>query len=86
MVTRAVLYPKGGAVPGWAKNLTLITGLAGWSGTVIVMLFRGQIPDLGTLGVPAALILALAPPIRIGRSGADETQPETAAADQEASA
>lgn len=73
-------------MPVWAKNLTLLVGLAGWSATVIVTLLRGEIPDLGTLGVPAALILALAPPIRIGRAGADETEPEPAGADQEASA
>lgn len=57
-------------VPEWAKTLTLIVGLLGYSATVIATLIQGKIPDLGTLGIPAALILALAPPVRIGRSRA----------------
>jgi hypothetical protein len=54
-------------VPDWAKIVTLIIGLGGYSATVIATLWQGKIPDIGTLGIPAALILALAPPIRIGR-------------------
>lgn len=57
-------------MPDWAKIFTLIVGLAGYSVTVAATLAQGKIPDLGTLGVPAALILALAPPIRLGRRGA----------------
>jgi hypothetical protein len=56
-----------GAVPDWAKVVTLIIGLGGYSATVIATLLQGKIPDIGTLGIPAALILALAPPVRIGR-------------------
>lgn len=59
-------------MPNWAKTATLIIGLTGYSATVIATLAQGKIPDLGTLGVPAALILALAPPIRFGRGGGDE--------------
>jgi hypothetical protein len=54
-------------VPDWAKVVTLIIGLGGYSATVIATLIQGAIPDIGTLGIPAALILALAPPVRIGR-------------------
>jgi hypothetical protein len=71
-------------VPEWTKVLTLIVGLAAWSATVIVTFVQGNIPDLGILGFPAGLILALAPPIRIGRNGADPDAP--AGAEQEASA
>jgi len=54
-------------VPNWAKVVTLVIGLGGYSATVIATLWQGKIPDIGTLGIPAALILALAPPVRIGR-------------------
>jgi hypothetical protein len=59
--------------------LTLIIGLIGYSATVIVSLFKGQIPGVETLGIPAALVLALAPPITIGRNRAaeDTTESET---------
>lgn len=57
-------------MPDWAKIITLIVGLLGYSATVIATLAQGKIPDLGTLGIPAALILALAPPIRLGRGRA----------------
>jgi hypothetical protein len=61
-------------VPNWAKVVTLIIGLGGYSATVIATLMQGAIPDIGTLGIPAALILALAPPVRIGRSRAVGTR------------
>lgn len=74
-------------MPDWAKILTLMLGLIGWSATVIATLWQGKIPDLGTLGIPAALILALAPPIRIGRRGVDgEPTEPPAGAETEASA
>lgn len=57
-------------MPNWAKVVTLIIGLGGYSAAVIATLFQGKIPDVATLGIPAALILALAPPIRIGRNRA----------------
>lgn len=74
-------------MPDWAKAVTLIIGLAGYSATVIATLFQGKIPDIGTLGIPAALILALAPPVRIGRRravGAGAARRGTAAADEQA--
>ena len=57
-------------MPNWAKSVTLIIGLGGYSAAVIATLLQGKIPDVATLGIPAALILALAPPIRLGRNRA----------------
>lgn len=76
----AVLGTQRGAaaVPDWAKIFTLILGLLGWSATIAATLLQGKIPDIGTLGIPAALILALAPPIRIGRNRADPGNDEAA--------
>ncbi len=71
-------------MPNWAKVVTLIIGLGGYSATVVATLWQGSIPDIGTLGIPAALILALAPPVRIGRRravGAGAGRRGTAAAD-----
>lgn len=62
---------KAANVPDWAKIFTLIVGLLGWLATIAATLLQGKIPDIGTLGIPAALILALAPPIRIGRNRAE---------------
>lgn len=72
-------------MPDWAKIITLIVGLAGYSATVIATLAQGKIPDLGTLGIPAALILALAPPIRLGR-GRAQTGTDGAEAEGEGAA
>jgi hypothetical protein len=63
-------------VPDWAKVFTLMTGLVGYSAAVIATIVQGKIPDLGTLGIPAALILALAPPVRITRNRARAAEPE----------
>jgi hypothetical protein len=57
-------------VPNWAKVVTLIIGLGGYSGAVVATLLQGKIPDVATLGIPALLIAALAPQIRIGRNRA----------------
>lgn len=54
-------------MPDWLKVLTLIVGLTGWLATVIVTLWQGKLPDAATLGIPAALVIALAPPVTIGR-------------------
>lgn len=55
----------------------MIVGLGGWLATVAVTLWRGQLPDATTLGIPAALVIALAPPVTIGRGsqGAGEAEP-----------
>lgn len=54
-------------MPDWLKILTLIISLSGWLATVVMTLSQGKLPDAATLGIPAALVIALAPPIRIGR-------------------
>jgi hypothetical protein len=54
-------------VPEWLKILVMMIGLGGWLATVVVTLWQGKLPDAATLGIPAALVLALAPPLRIGR-------------------
>jgi hypothetical protein len=54
-------------VPEWLKALFMIVGLGGWLATVVVTLYRGELPDATTLGIPAALVIALAPPVTIGR-------------------
>jgi hypothetical protein len=57
----------------------MLVGLGAWLAVVIVSLLRDQLPDAVLLGVPAGLVLALAPPafIRRGRdtSGEDEPAP-----------
>ncbi len=60
----------------WVRNLTMLVGLGGWSAVVIAYLVQGKLPDAYLLGVPAALVLALAPPV-IGRSRStsNEEQP-----------
>ncbi len=62
-------------MPEWLKAVFMIAGLGGWLATVLVTLYRGQLPDATTLGIPAALVIALAPPITIGRGNGGETPP-----------
>lgn len=57
-------------MPNWAKVVTLVIGLGGYSAAIIATLLQGKIPDVATLGIPALLIAALAPTVRIGRSRA----------------
>lgn len=54
-------------MPEWLKAVFMIVGLGGWLTTVLVTLWRGELPDATTLGIPAALVIALAPPVTIGR-------------------
>ena len=49
-------------MPEWLKTLVMIIGMGGWLGTVVVSWVKGQMPDAATLGIPAALVIALAPP------------------------
>lgn len=51
----------------WLRNLVMLVGLGAWLAVVIVTLIRGGLPDALMLGVPAGLVLALAPPA-VGRS------------------
>lgn len=69
-------------MPEWLKAVFMIAGLGGWLATVIVTLWRGDLPDATTLGIPAALVIALAPPVTIGRSdrgASDDPAPTTEA-------
>lgn len=61
-------------MPQWLRNLVMITGLGAWLAVVIVTLVRGQLPDALMLGVPAGLVLALAPP-SLGRSSRGSADP-----------
>lgn len=73
-------------MPEWLKIITLIVGLGGWLGTVVLALSKGSLPDAATLGVPAVLVVALAPPGRIwGRRGRDEAAEEQAGDEAEPS-
>lgn len=57
-------------MPRWIRNLALIVGLSGWGATITSYLLQGQLPDALTLGIPAGLILALAPPIKSKKKAA----------------
>ncbi len=57
-------------MPQWLRNLVMLVGLGAWLAVVVVSLLRGQLPDAVLLGVPAGLVLALAPPA-FGRKDRD---------------
>lgn len=61
-------------LPQWLRNLVMLVGLGAWLSVVIVTLLKGQLPDALMLGVPATLVLALAPP-SIGRRSNAEPPP-----------
>lgn len=67
-------------MPQWLRVLVMLVGLGAWLAVIIVSLLRGQLPDAVLLGVPAGLVLALAPPA-FGRNrdttGGDEPAPRT---------
>lgn len=66
-------------MPNWLKALSMIIGLGGWLATVVVTLMRDELPDATTLGIPAALVIALAPPVTIGRGqGTGSASPDEA--------
>jgi hypothetical protein len=70
-------------VPEWLKALVMIVVLGGWIATVGVTLKQGKLPDAATLGIPAAIVIALAPPVRIGRNrGTGEEAPAEEAEQQ----
>jgi len=54
-------------VPQWLKTLVMLVVLLAWLAVVTVTLLRGQLPDAAVLGIPAAVVIALAPPVAIGR-------------------
>lgn len=62
-------------MPNWLKAVSMIVGLGGWLATVVVTLMRDELPDATTLGIPAALVIALAPPVTIGRGSGTGNPP-----------
>lgn len=61
-------------MPDWLKTCALVVVLSGWLATVVAYLVQGKLPDAATLGVPAAVVIALAPPITIGRGRANRAR------------
>lgn len=59
----------------WLRNLVMLVGLGTWVGVVIAYLAQGKLPDAALLGVPAFLVLALAPPALGRRGQQDSTSP-----------
>ncbi len=57
-------------MPAWLRNLVMIVGLAVWVAVIAAYLLQDKLPDALRLGVPAALVIALAPPAIGGRSQA----------------
>lgn len=55
-------------MPPWLRPLFVITTLGVWAVAVFVMLWRGTMPDATFMGIPAAVFIAAAPPVTIGRS------------------
>lgn len=49
-------------MPQWLRNLVMLVVLSGWLAVVAASLLQGELPDAAVLGVPAAIVLALAPP------------------------
>ncbi len=49
-------------MPQWLRNLVMLTVLTAWLAVVTVSLMQGKLPDAAVLGVPAAIVIALAPP------------------------
>lgn len=55
-------------MPQWLRNLVMLATLGAWLAVVGFTLYQGKLPDAAVLGIPAAIVIALAPPIAIGRS------------------
>lgn len=64
-------------MPEWLKALFMIVGLGGWLATIVATLMKGELPDPTLLGIPAALVIALAPPITIGRGRQESAEAPT---------
>jgi hypothetical protein len=63
-------------VPIWLRNLVMIVGLGVWVAVIAAYLLQDKLPDALLLGVPAALVIALAPPSIGGRGGRSGNQPD----------
>lgn len=67
------------------RTAVMMIVLAVWAAVIGAYLWRGQLPDAALLGVPAAVILALAPPTigwrRNNTAAADEAAKPAAEGD-----
>lgn len=57
-------------MPPWVRPVFVIVTLSVWAIAVLVMLWRGTMPDATFMGIPAAVFIAAAPPVTIGRNRA----------------
>ncbi len=58
-------------MPQWLRNLTMLVVLGAWLVVVGFTLKQGKLPDATVLGIPAAVVIALAPPGFMRRGGED---------------
>jgi hypothetical protein len=65
------------------KTLVMLVVLTAWLAVVCVSLLYGKIPDAAVLGIPAAVVLALAPPIPALRNRRRRSPPADETADGE---
>ncbi len=49
-------------MPQWLRNLVMLVVLTAWLTVIAFTLLQGKLPDAPVLGIPAAVVLALAPP------------------------
>jgi hypothetical protein len=61
-------------MPQWLRTLVMLVTLTAWLTVVAAFLLQGKLPDAALLGVPAAIVLALAPPGVLTRK---RTRPRT---------
>lgn len=54
-------------MPQWLKNLVMLVVLIAWLSVVGFSLYKGELPNAAVLGIPAAVVVALAPPIAAKR-------------------
>jgi hypothetical protein len=69
-------------MPQWLRNLVMLVVLGGWLAVVTTSLVQGKLPDAAVLGVPAAVVLALAPPGAITRNTPAARRERAAASSQ----
>jgi hypothetical protein len=55
-------------MPGWVRPVFVTVTLTVWAVSVFVMLWRNTMPDATFMGIPAAVFIAAAPPVTIGRN------------------
>jgi len=63
-------------MPSWLRNLTMLVVLTAWLAVIAVSLLRGELPSAPVLGIPAALVIALAPPGIVNRRRTPKRKPK----------